>query len=142
MQVINFLLYSNFNHSIIFIFNKIPRSRLTKCKKEENKISCVDDINNDCATSCKPHINDNNCYNCETYTNYNIKNSGECENKSTNACTIKIIREPGECVGHCLSDTYEFGIYCYYDFTSIITENLETDISNNINLKCKCKEGY
>ena len=61
----------------------------------------------------------------------------DTENFNPNSCQNKIIYDNKECIGHCPSDTYELGDYCYDDCKNELNMEKETIFKS-----CKCKYKY
>ena len=115
------------------------------CKKTNNgKCAKASDANADCG-SFRSHFEANvgdDCYNCPAGTVfYNIYSNGTCEDRSSVGCKNKIIFETNECVGHCPSNYYELGDFCYSDSSLDNTDlNLNIEITTDTPFKtCKCK---
>ena len=103
----------------------------TRYNNNNNQGSCI---------NCRHYHNTENLtYKCEgnneEYKFYTIYMNESCQYKEK--CDNKVINETKECVGHCPSDTYELGDYCYY----IIDYDRMINITEKPfgTLKCKYK---
>ena len=132
--------YILFTLIIQVLFSLIYCQKTNNCIISSDKKKCIrqNDSNEEACKSARPHFKDNSCYICQNdIIFYSIYNNGTCIDNKQSDCN-KIIYESKECVGHCPSDTYELGIYCYYE----LLNNTEL-IDPNSSLKlCKCKYKY
>ena len=87
----------------------------------------------------RTHFEGNECYNCSNGSEfYNIYSDGTCVDRTAEGCANKIIFETNECVGHCPSDYYELGDFCYSE-NSFNEANLNIKMNTDTPFKtCEC----
>ena len=112
-----------------------------KCQKCEGcTYSKIDNTTHgeNCENCRHYHATEDSTYDCNTNSNnyqfYIIYDNQSCQYKDK--CDNKVIFETNECVGHCPSDSFELGDYCYYKIHDEMEEITESPLRT---LKCKYK---